>query len=248
MTNYPIFKGYLGLTETSKSGFFTYGERILYHFQCAGSYSDGANFAAIHPRWSQWTLNISGTLDFAYVHETRLSREIGGKGVVDIDFISLSTLPPNEFALVPYEINPAIEQNPYFTALTDQERANCHSLFTSATLAGQDSIANVTATLPHASICTDLINAWRKGQETYYLSGYKFIWTEYAIEDPEASKGGYTEFPFGPFDDVIPSNLSWLRQADDCVWSGGLWKITRTWVGAPDGFWDPKLYPSMPPS
>jgi len=42
-------------------------------------------------------------------------------------------------------------------------------------------------------------------------------------------------------------SFSWLRLADSLNHAGvngSMYKITRTWVGGPAGYWDPDLYPS----
>jgi hypothetical protein len=89
------------------------------------------------------------------------------------------------------------------------------------------------------------------GEEYYYLPSARYTWSSYYLpgDAPALNEGGTTyAAPGGPAGYVLPSGFSWLRQADKVGQAnygplGGTVKLTRSWIGAGNGFWDPFLYP-----
>ena len=83
------------------------------------------------------------------------------------------------------------------------------------------------------------------GHETYYQAGLKYSYIWHSFSWPALSMGGMIE-PFpngGPM--MGDAAFSWLRLADapepNGV-SGSCHKVTSTWLGGPNGHWDPVLY------
>ena len=234
------------LAHTPESGAFKYAERITYTTQLAGRYADAFAYANDHHRGAIFTLTIKDTStsgDFC-VEDTSLESQKGGKAIVTVNYLYLGVVPVDEFALTPFEITPPIERNGYFSVLTENDIQIARQIYNSATQAGASSLTNwVTGTTNYIK-ATDLVYKWFKGQETYYLSGLKFQHTLYSFTAPTASPGGFIQTPTGAFATYISdAGMSWLRQSDEVLWSNGLWKLTRTWLGAPAGHWDTDLYP-----
>ena len=83
------------------------------------------------------------------------------------------------------------------------------------------------------------------GHETYYQAGLKYSYVWHPFTWPALSMGGVIE-PFpngGPM--MGDAAYSWLRLADapepNGV-NGSCHKVTSTWLGGPNGHWDPVLY------
>ena len=245
--NSPIWKGLPpgALTETAESGRLRLAERITYAQQLAGRYADAFAFANSHPRGSIWTISVSGATGLFCVDDTSLDLQKGGKGVVTVNYLYLGVTPPDEFALTPFEINPPIEKNPCFASLTKDDLDKARTAFNAATAAGQTTLTNAITSTTNNALTTSLINKWLRGEETYYLAGFKFQHTLQSFSAPEGFEGGVIQEPFGAFAGYVSgAGLEWLRQADELVWSNGIWKLTRTWIGAPSGHWDSDLYPA----
>ncbi len=245
--NSPIWKGLPPgtLSETPESGKLKLAERISYTQQFAGRYGDALIIAAGHPRGSIWTILFNGAPNLFCVDNTSLDLQKGGKGVVTIAYTYLGVMPPDDFALEPAEINPPIERNPYFAALTQNDLDLAHHAFKSATADGKITIDGAIAASPNKVLIVSLVQKWLRGEKTYYLASYKFKHTLHTFNAPDAHPGGVIQQPFGAFAGYVAgSGLHWLRQADNVEWTNGLWKLTRTWYGAPSGHWDPDLYPA----
>ena len=244
--NPPIWKGYSAgnLIETVGSGTIHCAERVTYKQQFAGRKADAIAFALAHPRASQWWLLVNGAYGLFYVEESNCETEKGGKGIVTVTYTYLGIVPPDEFALTPFEINPAIQKNLFFAGLTDDDVKAARQAFDSATSQGQTSITNAISTRDNAGLILELVNKWLRGEETYYLAGFTFAHTLFFSAAPIGDKGGYIQQPYGPFSPyVAQSGIQWLRLADEVTWSNGLWKLTRQWKGGPEGQWDTDLYP-----
>ena len=244
----PIWKGLPGgaLTETPESGGLVMAERCTYTQALRGRKSDAYTFALAHPRGSQWYLSLGDSFGegLFYVEDCNVATDKGGKGTVTTKYVYLGIVPPDEFSLPPFEVNPALQKHPFFATLTEDDLAVARQSYNAATANGQTSLKNAITGRPNADLITKLINKWLKGEETYYLAGYTFMHTVFFSTAPSESKGGFIENPWGSFAGYVSaSGLQWLRKADEVGWSNGLWKLTRTWIGGPAGHWDTDLYP-----
>jgi hypothetical protein len=92
---------------------------------------------------------------------------------------------------------------------------------------------------------TMLLDWLDHGHETYYQAGtkYSYIWHSFVF--PTLHAGAVIEpCPTGG-PRMGDASLSWLRLADNpepAGVNGSVHKITSTWLGGPNGHWDPNLY------
>lgn len=148
-------------------------------------------------------------------------------------------LPPDEFDLNPFEINPRIERNPYFNDLDSDMRKKVEIAVQSRKSLGSPEYDALNA--------LGLILAAKitKGIETYYKVGWTYTWTTYSWDEPASvDGGGYIDSPAGPLSSLLSgaSGYDWLRQADVLTNNGSYYKLTQSWMGANDGHWDTDLY------
>jgi len=85
-----------------------------------------------------------------------------------------------------------------------------------------------------------------RGEETYYLAGWRYTSIIYSYTLPTINIGAVLQSPngIGPIT-IADSTIGWLRLADlvePAGVNGSMWKITRTWLGGPNGHWDADLY------
>lgn len=243
--NSPIWKGLPSgtLVELAGSGQLKLAERITFMQKFGGRYLDCLTFANSHPRGSTWYISLGGVPNLFQTEDATCEHEKGGKGTATINYVYLGSVPPEEFALTPFEINPKIEKHKYFKTLTDADRKTAKQAFNAASAAAQATLDAAVSAKLNSALMTSLINKWLKGEENYYLAGFKFQHTLYFTTSPSTDPGGYIQDPFGSFSGYVSgAGLSWLRQADEVCWNNGLWKVTRTWIGGPAGNWDTDLY------
>lgn len=240
----PIFKNYAGLVATSKSGSFTFAERIGYREQLRGTKADALAYGDLHHRGSLWTIpGLAGTfcVEQANVDPDEKS---GSIGLVEVSYVWLNSVPPDEWNCSPYEINPALERNGFFTALTLDDLRKAKASFTAAQALGQTSIDNAIGGTTNATLTQNLVNKWLRGQETFYMAGVKYQWKAYytTMSGVILRRGGYIELPGGP--GVLGPGFTWLRQCDEDGYNNGLYWVGRTWIGAPTsaGGWDTDIY------
>ncbi len=129
--------------------------------------------------------------------------------------------------------------------MSHSQKADVQGIIDSSTLAERTAlIAKINAGVGTGAIeATILADLRLKGVESYYLSGFKYTWTLAFWEKPALNVGGYIEAPYGPLGDTIEIlGLASLRQADSLQFNGQNHKLTRSWLCAPNGHWDPDLY------
>ena len=235
------------LTVVPGSGGLKCAERITFTQVLGGRYADAVTYALNHPRGSEWYLSLAGGFGGRFfVEDASVESAKGSKGTVTVNYVYLGVVPPEEFALTPFEINPAIERNTFFNALTKPDLQKARSSFTAATSKGQTSLDYVITGIANTTLVSKLIEKWMRGEENFYLFGYTFSHTIYFTSPPAATEGGFIQNPFGSFAGYTAlSGFSWLRKGDEVAWQNGLWKVTRTWLGGPSGNWDTDLYPAL---
>jgi hypothetical protein len=238
----PIFKNYTGLIYTAQNGAFDFSERIYYTEELQGTVEDARSYADTHPRGALWTIiGLSGVF---CVEQTGVSGSRGGIGTVTVKYVWLNSVPPDEWSVTPFEISPPIERANYFSALTLNDLKLAKGSFVSDQMTGQATLDNASAASPNATLIQSLITKWLRGEETFYVAGLKYQWTAYftTLSGVTFRRGGYVETPGGP--GAYPANFTWLRQSDEIVWNNGMYRLTRTWIGAPSsiGLWDSDLY------
>jgi hypothetical protein len=131
-------------------------------------------------------------------------------------------------------------------------------------------------TIPDASVLDLAVNflypRYQRNETTFYLAGFKVVWSSYYWLPPLMDGGGYINDPvtqgglppfFWSSDGSASSDsnillarakqtnpviygkgLSWLRLADELNYERTWFHLTRTWIGGPLGNWDKKLYPT----
>lgn len=161
--------------------------------------------------------------------------EAGGDGASD------SLLPADEYSAEPFEVNPAVEKHPNFTAITQDTLIKINSVRDSAI--GTERVTakdEINAAGPASAI--KLLALKLKGVESFYLAGIKYTWTKHYWTIPAMTFGGYINAPSGPLAAYFTSGLSWLRQSDSLSFDGTKYRLTRSWIGGPSGHWDTDLY------
>jgi len=154
------------------------------------------------------------------------------------DSSSGASLPPDEYGLHPFEVNPKTEQHPLFASLTEAER----ELVRGWVDAPDPTTRATNKALVTGALAQQLGGKLLSGIETYYLAGWTYSWSLYSWSIPTVVDGGYVETPGGPLNGYLGSGVDWLRQADDLTFDGSNHKLTRTWLGGPTGQWDADLY------
>jgi hypothetical protein len=207
------------------------------------------------------------------VNQCSCTNDRGGIGTLTIQWeaggaYADQPLPVGDFDLSPEELYPKIErsaafQSPNPITFTTLNISKCAvDLATNASgspLVGADFLtkniangvngydsANAAIQLPLAQ---NLVAKWLRGEETYYLAGWRYWYEVYSYAAPTVSKGGITGTPGGPLAAALPSGVSWLRLADKVTpagVNGSMFKNTISWLGGPQiggvGYWDSDIY------
>ncbi len=181
-------------------------------------------------------------------------------------------LPPDEFHVDALEFNPALQKHPRYAGLNK----GLVGLLTQDVTAGSTPAARALAVLqiplvyPNTTprnfsdlntASWELVTKLLRGEETFYLAGYRVSWSQYyslpqpldpggRIEDPvdgglpvqfysdTGAPGGANIFNLLAADRspaFYGNGLSWLRQADTLDYQRTWFRITRSWIGGPAG-------------
>ena len=154
-------------------------------------------------------------------------------------------LPADEVGVNATNQAPRTERHPRFAHLASipGELANVETA-----LRAQDETARTTAYNALSSTSGSvlggkaLVDKIRAGNESYYLATLRYSWATHSYGVPSSTRGGYVDTLSGPLASYFSGTISWLREADDVQYSGGIWRKTLSWLGA-DG-WDSDLYPA----
>lgn len=237
-----------GVVETPQSGTLKYAERVTYQQEYKGSLANCQSYGGLFPRGAVYT--ITGFAGTFYVEDTTITSDRGGRGKVAINWVWLGSVPPAEWSVTPFEINPRLERHSYFSALTKDDLSKAYRSFSAPNATFQTAVDAVIETVTNATLVKALLEKWFKGEETFYLAGLKYQWTHYAVSlgGILLRQGGYRETPGGPgfSAGALPPSMAWLRQCDETVWQNGLYRITSSWIGGPSGWWDTDLYGTTP--
>lgn len=255
----PQFKGPdatrfpLGIVATPNSDQFRLAERIFYIQEFEGAKNAIFTYCNMFSRGSLWT--IAGYGGAFWVEETTITPSKGNKSVGRITYAWTGSVPPPEWSITPFEINPALPRHPFFAALTSDQIQQVYQDFQTTNAQGLAALAAAIAASPNKTLQGALLTKWIQGKETWYLAGFKYVWSQfYTSFSGTVLRGGYRENPIlsvngaGPGSSYVPQGSGWdyLRDADEMVWSNGLFRVTRTWIGAPGGIWDTDLYTTTP--
>jgi hypothetical protein len=107
--------------------------------------------------------------------------------------------PPDEFSIEINELGPAMDRHPRYNMLSYKER---HAIRSNNNAGGsvefQQQYQQVIGTIKdptHLSASLELSNKLWKGEETFYLPGFRVQWTQYYWGSPTLNPGGYIENP-----------------------------------------------------
>jgi hypothetical protein len=183
-------------------------------------------------------------------------------------------LPPDEFHVEVLEFNPALQKHPRYAGLGAAKLLTMTQriLYASTTAAQDAALAQIDIDFPPPDPLPDprtdlnacaheLANKLMRGEETFYLPGFRVTWSRYFSLPEQLSPGGYIEDPVDgglpvqfysttgdPFGENIftslaallapqffTSGISWLRMSDTIEYSRTWFRVTHSWVGGPAG-------------
>jgi hypothetical protein len=239
------YPGASDLVATRRSGSMRYAERVTYVQEFEGKLTAARTLAGLYYRGTIW--QIAGFNGNFIVDDTSIVPD-GQKGTVTINYTWLGSLPPDEWSVTPVEINPALEKNSVYAALTAADVKQARRNFNASSQEAADSVESAITAATNAALIQSLVTKLSRGQETFYMAGAKYQWTAFfnTLSGVTLRMGGYREAPGGP--GTLPAGFIWLRMADELSWSNGLYKLTRCWIGAPSyaSYWDTDLYGTTP--
>lgn len=225
------------------------GERIYYDEVIHGRLGEVMVRALQLPKGTLGTFALPGTaIALNWIVDRSSTRKSKpGMGTLTLRWALLATPPPPEFAIIPAELYPPLISNKRaFGTLTKEEAAKCNLYRSGGTAEMKDNAIRALSASPveKLPIFEALFEKWERGVETYYIAGLRFIYTSYAFTAPNGTLGGFRETPPPPVSGFTwPANMSWLRLSDEIAHADGIFKYNQTWLGGPDGHWDPDLYP-----
>ena len=254
----PIWKGTSLLVFQPETGRNVCGDRIRFTDVYRGPIQLCYNVQP--PRGSFGSNNWIGTgrdRSMYVVNQSTVDSERGGIGKLTIEweaggaYAGFISLPVGGFNLKAEPFYPKIERHPIFqvaTAITIETVELVYDSLYAGRAVRSDAITRIYGapdTNPQKAKAKKLREKLAHGEETYYLSGWRYSFELFSYDRPTINRGGFVGTPGGPLAGLLPSNTSWLRLADDldpAGVAGSMYKITETWIGAPLGHWDPEIY------
>ena len=241
----PLWFGVTGLTVQVDSGKLTLADRSTLVDVYQGMYVSCV--AAIVAR------GVFGTgLRAGFVCASSVAEQIdrGNRGRLTINWeaggpFATLPLPSDDFDLQPQELYPRIERNPFFSGINTQTLALAYAAVNGPTDIARAQAATRVAglTAPQSTLGAALIAKLQKGEETFYMAYARYIWWSFSYLPPPWTLGGIISSPGGPLAAYFGA-FSCLRLADaiqPAGVNGSMFKLIRTWLVAPNGYWDPDL-------
>lgn len=164
-------------------------------------------------------------------------------------------LPSGSFSLKPQELYPKIERASCFNGITAATVNVVYNALQGVVDAagnahGGEALIYDNVTDPtQLTLALNLLAKLVKGEESFYLAGWRYVYEVFSYTVPTLSKGGTPGTPGGPLSENLPSNVAWLRLADDldpAGVNGSLYRLTVSWLGGPIwggvGYWDSDVY------
>ncbi len=234
----PTWKGPTDqLVEANNSPTYELSERVIKTRIYHGLYSYCESLLPDYSRGTIGTGSESGYL----VSRTTLAKLRGNIGQMTIQWEASSdssgqTLPSDEVAVIPDNLNPRLEAHPNYAVLDDVDMQNVENALRANTR--QERLVT-DAFLTAEGL--DLVTRIRRGNESFYLAAFRYSWVTHSWTIPSSTRGGFVESPGGPLASYFTGTISWLREADALQYQSGIWRRTRTWLGGPAGHFDPDL-------
>lgn len=256
MPSTPTYKNLDTLVEQPNSGTLEYSDRVVFTKIYRALFS--VCQAAMLPKGSIGTGAMAGFI----VATCALSKERGEMGLLTIRWEAGGgsdeggqSLPADEVSVHPVELQPVIERLPKYASLSNQIIGSgddaepvmkviddvIRAATTSARKAALLKLLEELS-LDDYALALDLLDKKEHGTAVYYLAGLEYSWTSYHWATPNIELGGTIESPGGPLAGYFDPGLGWLRKADAFDGSSGVFRLTRTWVGAPAGHFDDGIY------
>jgi hypothetical protein len=233
----PTYKNLTALIEQPESGAVEYGDITILTKVYRGTYAN-----CLADALSKGTAGSGATAGFQ-VQKSTVVRERGDIGKLTIVWEANGSgggdVPPDEVAVSPDNQSPRIERHPMFISL--ETIADELALVEDASRS-QDQTTRDAAYAKLSDLGKKLVDKIRRGNETYYLAGLRYAWVTHYYTTPTMYRGGWIESPGGPLTGYFSGDIGWLREADDLQYSNGVWRLTRSWLGAPNMHWDAELY------
>jgi hypothetical protein len=200
-------------------------------------------------------------------------------------------LPVGSFSLKPQELYPKIERAGVFLGITYTTLNVCRNAVECGTNSAGNTLiparyleSQISVTLPDGhpntvaiglgytadtapvqlALAQKLLDKWVRGEESFYLAGWRYTYEVFSYNQPTLNQGGFTGTPGGPLGapapitiygygteptGVLPPNTSWIRLADELDPSGtpgSMYCLKVTWLGGPQlngvGYWDSEIY------
>lgn len=225
------------LVEATNSPSYKVSDRIIqtraYH--CLFSYGESqlGNFA-------KGTAGTGGQAGYT-VGDSALTKQRGNIGLLTVNWEASSAssgqpLPGDEVNVSATNQSPRTERHPAFATLTAAEFKQVADALAAPDAKLRKPIYDLLPALGKS-----LVDIIIKGNESYYLATLRYQWTTHSYTIPNSTRGGYVEALSGPLASYFTGTIVWLREADDLQYANGIWKRTRSWLGADQ--WNATLYP-----
>jgi hypothetical protein len=242
-----IWKGTTLLTQQKESGTLVLSDRSIYADVYRGPY-----LAAYDGLLARGAFGTGPRLGWV-VTSSKVESEKGGIGKLTINWeaggiYAWPPLPCDEFSLTPFELYPSIDRAAFFSGITFLTAALAKACGTGSCQAAREDAFKQIAIIPdltQRALAASLASKYLRGEETFYMAAWRYVWTSYSYTMPSLVFGALIEAPLGPLYGYFDSSLSFLRLPDDLAAagvSGSCFKVTRTWLGAPGGYWDSDVY------
>lgn len=237
MSSTPTYKNLDALIEAPESGTYEFAEKATYTQIYVAKFS-----ACFDARQTHGTIGSGVTLGYRVAKCTvEHTRGIMGKltivweaGGGDDPGIQL---PADEFDVFPENLSPRTERNKMFTGILPAALQ-----VVKTALWGENEEIRQDAYDSIGGIAKTLVDKINAGNETFYLASLRYVWRLHSWSIPDIQLGGVIESPSGPLAGYFSPAISWLREADAFTEQGGVYMLTRSWLGAPSGHWDAQLY------
>jgi hypothetical protein len=249
-----IWRGTTLLFAGSDTGQFVASDRIRFTDTLFGPIN--LCYSSMPPRGAFGTVNFNGIgIDRSgwVCNQASVTNQRAGIGKMTIEWeaggaYATAALPVGTFSMKPQELYPKIERNPFFSGITYQTIQQVYSALYAQTQTGGSTAYNAIQnnTNPtQVALGNALLNKLLNGEETYYLAGWRYTYESFSYSRPSPAIGGDVETPGGPMNGALPSNVSWLRLADDvdpAGVNGSMYRRSLTYLGGPSGHWDLDIY------
>lgn len=244
MPSTPTYKNLSALIEQPNSGAINYSDRKLITKIYKGLRADCEADAL--PKRTAGSDDLVGFV----VAESNVVPERGGLATLSIVWESTTAeagtvLPPDEVAVQPDNQSPRTERAAMFRPLDTQTvgtEAVMDIVYNAVHAQNKEARDIELAKLAGNFLANQLVHKIRQGNESFYLASLRYVWATHYFSVPIMTRGGFIDAPGGPLAGYFVSDIAWLRESDDLQESNGIWRLTRSWLGAPNGHWDADLY------